>query len=99
MRKFADNETTKAQLEAIYKYVGAEDGNLNVEQHEYFARSFEAYLMDGRSPNQLLSKVFARFKKWMRNRRIFAYFYKELFILMVKICLTTQVFISAKSYA
>lgn len=67
MRKFADNETTKAQLEAIYKYVGAEDGILNVEQHEYFARSFEAYLMDGRSPNQLLSKVFARFKKWMRG--------------------------------
>lgn len=67
MRKFADNETTQAQLEAIYKYVGAEDGSLNVEQHEYFARSFEAYLMDGRSPNQLLSKVFARFKKWLRG--------------------------------
>ena len=67
MRKFADNETTKAQLEAIYKYVGAEDGNLSIEQHEYFARSFEAYLMDGRSPNQLLSKVFARFKRWLRG--------------------------------
>lgn len=67
MRKFADNETTKAQLEAIYKYVGAEDGHLTIEQHEYFARSFEAYLMDGRSPNQLLSKVFARFKRWLRG--------------------------------
>lgn len=67
MRKFADNETTKAQLEAIYKYVGAADGHLTIEQHEYFARSFEAYLMDGRSPNQLLSKVFARFKRWLRG--------------------------------
>jgi len=67
MRKFADNETTQKQLEAIYKYLGSEDGNLTTEQHEYFANSFEIYLLEGRAPNQLLGKVFARFKKWLRN--------------------------------
>lgn len=67
MRKFADNETTQKQLEAIYKYLGSEDGNLTTEQHEYFANSFEVYLLEGRAPNQLLGKVFARFKKWLRN--------------------------------
>ena len=37
------------------------------EQHEYFADSFEAYLLEGRSPNALLKKVFRRFKSWLRN--------------------------------
>ena len=67
MRRFADNPETAAQLEAIYRYVGSTDGNLTREQHEYFADSFEAYLLEGRSPNALLKKVFRRFKSWLRN--------------------------------
>ena len=65
MRRFSDNEATKAQLDAIYKYVGSTDGKLTEEQHEYFANSFEVYLLDGRAPNTLLGKVFARFRKWI----------------------------------
>lgn len=65
MRRFSDNETTKAQLDAIYEYVGSTDGKLTEEQHEYFANSFEVYLLDGRAPNTLLGKVFARFRKWI----------------------------------
>ncbi|MBQ8465288.1 MAG: hypothetical protein IJ545_04685 [Alphaproteobacteria bacterium] len=67
MRKFSDDEATVQQLEAIYAYLGSEDGNLTTEQHEYFANSFEVYLLEGRAPNQLLGKVFARFKKWLRS--------------------------------
>ena len=67
MRRFADNPETAAQLQAIYRYVGSKDGNLTREQHEYFADSFEAYLLEGRSPNALLKKVFRRFKSWLRN--------------------------------
>ena len=67
MRRFADNPETAAQLQAIYRYVGSTDGNLTREQHEYFADSFEAYLLEGRSPNALLKKVFRRFKSWLRN--------------------------------
>ena len=67
MQRFADNPETAAQLQAIYRYVGSKDGNLTREQHEYFADSFEAYLLEGRSPNALLKKVFRRFKSWLRN--------------------------------
>lgn len=65
MRKFSDDPETSAQLEAVYNYLGSKDGNLTREQHELFADSFEVYLLDGRSPNTLLSKVFARFKRWI----------------------------------
>lgn len=66
MRKYATSEKTKEQLKAIYDYLGATNGDLTYEQNEYFADSFEVYLMEGKAPNQLLAKVFARFKKWMR---------------------------------
>lgn len=67
MRRFADNETTAAELQAIYRYVGSTDGVLTTEQHEYFARSFEAYLMEGKAPNSLLGRVFEKFRKWLRT--------------------------------
>ncbi len=67
MRRFADNETTAAELQAIYRYVGSADGVLTTEQHEYFARSFEAYLMEGKAPNSLLGRVFEKFRKWLRT--------------------------------
>lgn len=65
LRMYQDNPTTKRQLNAIYKYVGSTDGNITTEQHEYFARSFEAYLMEGKAPNNTLKQVFNRFKKWL----------------------------------
>ena len=67
MQKFADNETTKEQLEAIYKFVGSTDGKLTREQHEYFANAFELYLLDGRAPNKVLEGVFVRFKNWLKR--------------------------------
>lgn len=67
MRRFADNETTAADLQAIYRYVGSADGVLTTEQNEYFARSFEAYLMEGKAPNSLLGRVFEKFRKWLRT--------------------------------
>lgn len=67
MRRFADNETTAAELQAIYRYVGSADGVLTTEQNEYFARSFEAYLMEGKAPNSLLGRVFEKFRKWLRT--------------------------------
>ena len=61
MRRFADNATTAEELQAIYRYVGSTDGVLTTEQNEYFARSFEAYLMEGKAPNSLLGRVFENF--------------------------------------
>jgi len=38
---------------------------LTREQQEKFARSFEAYLMEGKSPSENLSSVFRKIKQWM----------------------------------
>ena len=65
MRRFADNAETAEQLDAIYKYVGSLDGQISREQHEYFARSFEAYLMEGKAPNNLLAAAFRKFRNWL----------------------------------
>lgn len=67
MRRFSDNAATAEQLQAIYKYVGSLDGTINREQHEYFARSFEAYLLEGKAPNNLLAKAFNKFKNWLSH--------------------------------
>lgn len=66
LQRFGKSEKAAEQLRAIYDYVGSTDGKLTKEQHEKFADSFEVYLLEGRSPNQTLAKVFARFKKWLR---------------------------------
>ncbi len=65
MRRFSYNKETANELTAIYRYVGSLDGNISREQHEYFARSFEAYLMEGKAPNQLLRRAFVKFKNWL----------------------------------
>jgi phage-Barnase-EndoU-ColicinE5/D-RelE like nuclease1 len=35
------------------------------EQHETFARSFEAYLFEGKAPTKELAGLFSRFKSWL----------------------------------
>ncbi|WP_298032313.1 hypothetical protein [uncultured Desulfovibrio sp.] len=35
------------------------------EQHEKFARGFEAWLREGKAPTRNLESAFARFKKWL----------------------------------
>lgn len=37
------------------------------EQHEKFARGFEAYLMEGHAPTEKLRAAFAKFKAWLVN--------------------------------
>lgn len=47
-------------------YLGAVEGQpLTREQHELFARTFEAYLFEGKSPNPALNGMFARFRAWL----------------------------------
>jgi hypothetical protein len=38
---------------------------LTVEQHEKWARGFEAYLMEGKAPSRGLQKTFSSFRKWL----------------------------------
>lgn len=50
----------------IMQWLGAEEGNpLTTEQHEQFARGFEAYLMEGKAPSSALRATFYRFRNWL----------------------------------
>ena len=58
----------KNEYATIRKYLGAEKGKpITREQHEKFARSFEAYLMEGKAPSPELQGIFSRFKNWLLN--------------------------------
>lgn len=65
----ADPEAPQAirdDMAAVRKHLEAEDGKpFTEDQHETFARSFEAYLMEGKSPSLELADVFARVKEWL----------------------------------
>lgn len=52
--------------ETIKDYLGS-DGELTTEQHETFARSFEAYLFEGKAPSPELVGLFTRFKSWLMS--------------------------------
>jgi hypothetical protein len=45
----------------------AEDGTIPTEAHELFARSWERYLMEGKSPKTSLNSVFRKVAQWFRS--------------------------------
>ena len=58
----------KADLAQALAYIGATDyASITTEQHETWARSWEAYLMEGKAPTAELRGVFARFAAWMAS--------------------------------
>lgn len=59
-------QSMRDDMAAIHKYLGSEPGQkFTVEQHELWARSSEAYLMEGKAPTLELADAFARFKSWL----------------------------------
>ncbi len=58
----------KDDLDTVHRYLGMEpSAAISVDQHEAWARSWEAYLMEGKAPSLELLDVFSRFKAWMKN--------------------------------
>lgn len=52
----------------LLKQLGVESRDkIGVDQHEQFARSFEAYLREGKAPSPELRSIFQRFKGWLVN--------------------------------
>lgn len=52
----------------ILKWLGADSTDaITSEQHEKFARGFEAYLMEGKAPSSALRRVFDRFRGWLTS--------------------------------
>jgi hypothetical protein len=59
-------QAMRDDLNVIHKFLGVEDGfSLVRDQHETWARGFEAYLMEGKAPSLELASSFARFKTWL----------------------------------
>ena len=56
------------QYDTICEYLGAEKGErFTREQHETFARSFEAYLKEGKAPTPALRSLFRKFADWLKH--------------------------------
>ena len=71
MQKLALNENASQQFVedfmTLQQWFGNKklDADISVEQHEKFARGFEAYLRTGKAPAPQLHGVFNRFKTWL----------------------------------
>lgn len=59
-------QQVKDDYAALLKWFGVKSRDeIGVEQHEQFARGFEAYLMEGKAPSVELQGMFARFRAWL----------------------------------
>ncbi|WP_272962283.1 hypothetical protein [Alcanivorax jadensis] len=62
------SDRTRKMYEDALKWMGAESRDqIGVEQHELFARTFEAYLRDGKAPSAELRPFFQRFAAWLKQ--------------------------------
>lgn len=60
------DERLRADFDTIRTWLGASPGEaFTTEQHEKFARGFEAWLREGNAPARNLESAFARFKRWL----------------------------------
>ena len=66
-------EAVKADMQAVLKWLGVKDLadwqartlEQKREAHEQFARGFEAYLFEGKSPSLEMAPLFERFRRWL----------------------------------
>lgn len=66
-------EGVRQDWQLIQEWLGVQEGeSLTREQHEKWARGFEAYLMEGKAPNAELRTLFQRFRAWL------TFVYREL---------------------
>lgn len=61
------SQKVKDRYAAALKFLGVESKDqLLEEHHEKFARSFEAYLLNGEAPTAQLKALFQQFKEWLK---------------------------------
>ena len=65
------NKRAEKDLQEIYNVLEFDEKNATPEEfidmHERFARSFEAYLLNGEAPTARLKSVFERFKEFLKD--------------------------------
>lgn len=60
------SDQVKQDYQTILDWFGVKDrASVKVDQHEQFARGFEAYLREGEAPSLALQSAFSRFKAWL----------------------------------
>lgn len=61
------NPQMRADWETVRDWLGMSDDSVspNVEQHELWARTFEAYLREGKAPSLSLKRIFEAFREWL----------------------------------
>jgi hypothetical protein len=60
------SEQVKTDYQNTMNWLGVKPGEaLTVDQHEQFARGFEAYLFEGKAPSDALRKAFHAFRQWL----------------------------------
>ena len=59
------SDQVKKDWKTVEDWLGIKDGKITTEQHEKFARGFEAYLREGRAPSIGLRNAFRKFKSWL----------------------------------
>jgi hypothetical protein len=57
----------KTDLQTVRDYLGNKGEEFTTEQHEKFARTAEAYFMEGKAPTSKLRAVFDNFKAWLTH--------------------------------
>lgn len=61
-------EQLKQDYAKILDYMGVKDrSEITTAHHEQFARSFEAYLLEGKAPSAALRGTFRRVREWFRQ--------------------------------
>ena len=65
------NKRAQKDLQEIYDVFGFDSANYTDEEfrdmHEKFARSFEAYLLNGKSPTARMKSIFEKFKEFLQE--------------------------------
>lgn len=61
------NEKTRERLDEVNAWLGTDGSGYTVEQHEMFAKTYEAYLAKGKAPTNALREVFENFKEWLKS--------------------------------
>ena len=64
-RLSAQSQELAADVAKVREWLGNDGGAITREQHERWARGFEAYLREGKAPNSALREVFERFRDWL----------------------------------
>lgn len=57
----------KADIAILEEWWAANKITSPKTQHEYFARGFERYVMEGQAPSTRLARVFEKFKNWLTD--------------------------------